>query len=382
MLTTKEIKDKAERNYKDFLLSLLKKEIFFPLDIKGNKGNANMPLQELYPALKHLIDNSKEKIGYGYTVQYKEVNTRHSGIITLPDAILFENPSDYLRFIDREKDFTAFRKAVDLTKKELPVLLKWIEGNVLKCQKYADNWGDILAIVQYFIKNPKSNIYWRQLPLAIDVLAAELLQPIIGELLEYVLPPLYFDKNETHFEPRFGLKYDEHLVRIQFLDEAITPLSISDDFTIPASNFSKWVDIPCKKVFFVTDKNVFLGFPKHPLSILILLDTHFSFLHKIEWLQDKTCYFTGDINPKGYEQLSEIRGILRGVKSLMMDKPTFDTYPQKQQFYNPEKTNAFLPHLTTEEQAFYTLLLHSDSKNGLLQRDISYPYLVKTFSQI
>jgi len=126
MLTAKDIKDKAERSYKDFLISVLRRDIFFPFHIKGNKGHANLPLQELYPALKHLIDNSKEKVGYGYSLTYKEVNTRHSGIITMPDVIFSENPVDYLKFIEKESDFLAFRKAIDLTKKQVPSLLVWL----------------------------------------------------------------------------------------------------------------------------------------------------------------------------------------------------------------------------------------------------------------
>ena len=51
MLTTKEIKDKAERSYKDFLISVLRRTLFFPFHIKGNKGNVNAPLQDLFPAL-------------------------------------------------------------------------------------------------------------------------------------------------------------------------------------------------------------------------------------------------------------------------------------------------------------------------------------------
>ena len=378
MLTSKDIREKAERSYKDFLLSILKKEIFFPLDIKGNKGNANMPLQDLFPALKHLIDNSKEKLGFGYTVQYKEVNTRHSGIITLPDAIFFENPSDYLKYIDREKDFTAFRKAVDLTKKELPVLLKWVENNVLKCQKYAENWREILTITEYFTQDPYPNIYWRQLPVDVDLSAAESLQLIIGELLEYVLPPQYFDKNEPSFEPRFGLKYDEPLVRIRFLDDTSYPLSISNDLSIPFSNFEKWIDLPYKNVFLISDKNVFLSYPKHPHSIAVFLDFDMALLSKMTIFHDKTTYFMGDITMKGFEQLSQIRAIYNGVKSLMMDKNTFDMHPQKQQFFKTDKAPSSLPNLTAEEQKLYTHLLHSDTKNGLLQRDIPYSFLEKT----
>jgi hypothetical protein len=228
MLTTKEIKDKAERSYKDFLISVLRRDIFFPFHIKGNKGNVNAPLQDLYPALKHLIEHSKEKIGYGYSLTYKEVNTRHSGIITMPEAIFFENPQDFLKFIDKEQAFLAFRKAVDLTKKQIPALLKWIEDNALKCQKNAAHWDAILKVIHFFIQHPKPNCYWRQLPIAVDLAQLEPFKPLIGELLDFILPPNLINQNETQFELRFNLLYDEPVIRLRFLDDNafLPPLSI------------------------------------------------------------------------------------------------------------------------------------------------------------
>lgn len=385
MLTTKEIKDKAERSYKDFLLSVLKREIFFPFHIKGNKGNANLPLQDLYPALKHLIDNSKEKLGYGYALTYKEVNTRHSGIITMPDAIFFENPQDFLKFIDKEQAFMAFRKAVDLTKKQVPTLLKWIENNVLKCQKQADEWEDIIKIVQYFIQNPKPNCYWRQLPVAVDLSAAETHQPLIAELLETVLPPPYFNKNETAFEPRFGLRYDEPLLRIRFLDDTQIHPKFGEDITLPVSAWATWTDINCEKIYFIADKNVFLSFPKHPLpitsgcaiNIAVLWEHSIDILPKISWFQSEKTYFIGDMTVKGFEQLSEMRSIFNHLKAVMMDKTVFDTFPQYHQTQKATTTNSFLTHLTPEEQPFYQFLLSLKEKNGLLQRDIPYTFLEK-----
>jgi hypothetical protein len=386
MLNSKEIKDKAERSYKDFLLSVLKREIFFPFHIKGNKGNANLPLQDLYPALKHLIDNSKEKLGYGYSLTYKEVNTRHSGIITMPDAIFFENPQDYLKFMDKEQAFTAFRKAVDLTRRQTPSLLKWIEDNVLKCQKNAEDWADILKIVQYFIEKPKPNCYWRQLPVAADLSAVEAYQPIIAELLEAVLPPQYFNQNEPDFAPRFGLLYDEPSLRIRFLDKnQIQPL-FGEDISLPISTWANWQVENYENIYFITDKNVFLSFPNTPLpttsgcaiSIAVLWEHSLDILPKIAWFQSKNCYFIGDISSKGFEQLSEMRSILRGIKPLMMDKTTFEAFPQHHQTLKVTTTNPFLTHLTAEEQAFYQFLLGLKEQNGLLQRDIPYSFLEKT----
>ena len=377
MLTAKEIKDKAERSYKDFLISVLRRDIFFPFHIKGNKGNANLPLQDLYPALKHLIDNAKEKLGYGYALTYKEVNTRHSGIITMPDAIFFENPPDFLKFIDKEKDFLAFRKAVDLTKRQMPSLLPWIENNVLKCQKYADEWAEFLKIVTYFNQNPSAEkrLYWRQLPIDVDLSALEIHQTIIGELLDATLPPSVIQQNEARFEPRFGLLFDEPMVRIRFLDAAFWLPNRVGDLALPVSTLANWTDLGCEKVFFITDKNVFLSFPKHPLSIAVLWEHSAETLLKIQWFCSKKTYFIGDITAKGFEQLSEMRSVLKDVKSLLMDKTTFDAFPQHHQTL--KMVNAFLPHLTVEEQVFYAFLLTLKEKNGLFQRDISYIFLEK-----
>ena len=383
MLTTKEIKDKTERSYKDFLQSVLRRDLFFPFHIKGNKGNANQPLQDLFPALKHLIDNSKEKLGYGYTLTFKEVNTRHSGVITMPDAVFFENPSDFLKFIDKEQAFAAFKKAVDLTKKQVPALLKWIENNVLKCQKQADEWADILKIVQYFIfchcegRSNRPNVYWRQLPIDVDLSILEAHQSLIGELLEVVLPPHAINQNETAFEPRFGLLYDEPMLRLRFLDDIDVPFHIGNDLALKISVIANWKNLSFENIFFITDKNVYLSFPKHPLSIIVLWEHSADILSETPWFQDKNTYFVGDITPKGFEQLSEMRAILKGVKSLMMDKTTFDAFPQHHQTHKTTNANPFLTHLTADEQTFYAYLLNLKEKNGLLQKDVAYAYLEK-----
>jgi hypothetical protein len=377
MLTTKEIKDKAERSYKDFLISVLRRTIFFPFHIKGNKGNVNAPLQDLYPALKHLIEHSKEKIGYGYSLTYKEVNTRHSGIITMPEAVFFENPQDFLKFIDKEQAFLAFRKAADLTKKQIPALLKWIEDNVLKCQKNAENWSDILTIINYFIQNPKPNCYWRQLPIDVDLTALEINKPLIGELLDFILPPNIINQNETQFEFRFNLLYDEPVIRLRFLDNSafLPPLSISSDFSLPLSKIANWTDIPCEKVFLITDKDVFLSFPKLENSVVIYWENTNDVLAKINWLNNKTVYFMGDITPKGFEQLSEIRSVLTNLKTFMMNKIVFMAFPHHHQTQKIINANSFLIHLTHEEQLFYKVLL--DEQKGVLQRDIAYSFLEK-----
>jgi hypothetical protein len=380
MLTTKEIHDKAERAYSQFLLSVLRREVFFPFHIKGNKGNANLPLQELYPALKHLIDHSKEKIGYGFSLTYKEVNTRHSGIITMPEAIFFENPQDFLKFIDKEQAFIAFRKAVDLTRRQVPTLLTWIEDNALKVQKNADDWADILKVVTYFIQHPRPDCYWRQLPISVDLSNMEAHQALIGDLLNAVLPPLVIAQTEQRFEPRFGLRYDEPMLSIRFLDAQQTSI-FGKNIALPLSKFSIFSDFEVIEIFLIADKNVFLSFPERAKSIAIWWEHGVDVLSKIRNWQGKI-YTLLDIAPKSFVQLSEMRAILPSLHPILMDKTTFEAFSQHHQTQKVTQLSTFLVHLTSEEQRFYQELLSLEEKNTLLQKDISYSFLEKKILEL
>jgi hypothetical protein len=370
MLTNKEIKEKAERSYKDFLLSVLRREVFFPCHIKGNKGNPNLPLKELYAALSNLIDNSKEKLGFGYTVTYKAVNTRHSGEITLPDEIFFENPVDFLKFIEKEADFLAFRKALDLTKRRTPSAIQWITDNPLKFQKYTSDWDGISTILQYFLQNPRPNCYWQQLPLPIDLVNLETHQALIGEILDTLLPISAINAKETRFEPRFGLRYDEPMVRIRWLDDKNMPFP-NKDIAFLLSDFP---ELSVEKVFFITDKTVFLTFPNSDNSVAIYWEHPSNVVTNLPNLQQKIGCFFGDISAKGMEQLAEMRHYLPNLRNEMMNKTTFEAFSTHHDTVKHTPNTTFLHHLTKEEYDFYQFLVALPQNNALMQRKIPYSY--------
>ncbi|MEM1119537.1 MAG: DUF3322 domain-containing protein, partial [Bacteroidota bacterium] len=85
MISPADIQKKALRHYKAFLSAVVSRTHFFPLHIKGNKGKANQPMEELFPALKRLLEGAKSKKGFGYTVTLKTVQTRHAGERTMPN---------------------------------------------------------------------------------------------------------------------------------------------------------------------------------------------------------------------------------------------------------------------------------------------------------
>ena len=107
-------------------------------------------------------------------------------------------------------------------------------------------------------------------------------------------------------------------------------------------------------------------------------------LSKITWFTEKKCFFVGDISPKGFEQLSDLRQYRQGIpclydlQSILMNKTTFDAFPQHHQTQKINNLPAFLPNLNKEEQDFYQYLLALSEKNTLMQRDVKYSLLEKT----
>ena len=75
MITPAEIKKRAVNKYYAYLQSLDGGESFFPLVIQGDK-KPNSDTSIFEKELTDLIAQSKDKIGYGYTIEYQRVKTR------------------------------------------------------------------------------------------------------------------------------------------------------------------------------------------------------------------------------------------------------------------------------------------------------------------
>jgi hypothetical protein len=131
--------------------------------------------------------------------------------------------------------------------------------------------------------------------------------------------------------------------------------------------------------FFLTDKSVFLAFPNLENAIAVLWEHSNHYLNQIPFLNHKKCYFISDISPKNFEQLAELRTILPDLASLLMDKTTFDNFPQHHQTLKVA-TSAFPTNLTASEQALYQFLLQKTDKNCLLQKHVSDAFLKKSLS--
>jgi hypothetical protein len=329
MITPSEIIKKAEKKYPKFLTSLIINESFFPVILPG--GKISHDYLNFRQSIIQLIEQSKEKLGYGYTVALKSTKKRTFGEQLIPDQIFIETELDYLKLINKEREVRYFKQDIQLILTELPELKDWVVAHPLEVVKYANKWMDLIKVCHYFIEHPQPNLYVRELPIKVHTKFIENHQAILASLLEFLLPSdLINDVNDSErkFEKRFSLKYDEPLLRVRILDEKIKLKYqiLFTDFSIPISQFQElnWGN---HRWLITENKMSFLTLPTLENTIALWGSGYkVQILKSVEWLSEAEIFYWGDLDVDGFKILAQLRGYFPRVKSLMMDKKTLTTF--------------------------------------------------------
>ena len=371
MITPIEIKKKATNKYKAYLQSIVEGESFNPFVIIGDK-KPNKNTAKFEEELTELISRSKEKIGYGYTIEYQTVKTKRHGIQDIPISISFQTEYDYLKYINEEKATAKFKKDITSILSSFPELKDWIYNYPMKV--IDNDWESLLKVCRYFKDTPKPHLYIRELPIQVHTKFIENKKSIIRELLDIVIAEKIND-DEKQFERRFNLKYDEPIVRFRILDNAISHQLFSglDDVSIPISKFQD-LFLPIQTVYVVENKINMLAFPVKRDSIVIWGHGFgVDIMKNVEWLKSKKIYYWGDLDVQGFQILSEFRTQFKQVQSFFMDRYTFDKYFEgdKGTVTNVEKELC----LTQEECDMYKYLKENNFR--LEQEKIPYDYVSK-----
>ena len=370
MITPIEIKKKAESKYCAYLQSIVEGESFHPIVIAGNKKPDESTVK-FEKELTDLINQSKEKKGYGYTIEFQTVKTKQHGLQDIPVSISFQSEYDYLKFINKEKETEKFRDNIDQIVPSFPELKDWVYRFPFKV--IDNNWDCLLKVCEYFKKNPSPNLYIRELPIQIHTKYIENNKGIIKELLDIIIAE-HMNADEKQFEARFNLKYDEPIVRFRLLDSSVSQKYLLgiDDLSIPISQF-RCLSLPIQTVYIVENKISMLTFPLENDSIVVWghgfgVDV----MQDVEWFKTKKIYYWGDLDAQGFQILSEIRTHFSQVKSFLMDQDTFDKYYEgdKGKETNVEKELC----LAQEEMEMFRYLKESNSR--LEQEKIPFEYIV------
>lgn len=390
-MNPEEIKIQAERWYKDFLFSSIKGDIFFPKEIRFGKVKSPETLenfQEIRKEIQNLRSKSKEQLGYGYVIDFIKRKDQKIGEQLFPNRIYFENETDFLKFINKEKEYQEFKLTINQITNSIPILQEWIS---LYPQKVIDNlgkWTDLVKVCNFFIGNPRPNRYIRELPLELHTKFLEENKAIIRILLDFLIKE-QINKEESQFERRFNLKYDEPLIRIRILDEEIANKYFSGltDLSIPQTEFNT-LNINCKKVFILENKtnfsNIFnfLTLPNLKSSMAIFgKGFGLGLLKDAKWLNNKQIIYWGDIDTQGFQILSQLRLYFPHTQSLMMD---FETFNEFKHFIvtGCETYINQLSNLTAEEFQLFKYLSNLNDKNRLEQERINHSFVLRKIESL
>jgi hypothetical protein len=317
MITLKEIKKKSLRAYPLFLKSVLLGENFFPYVLRSDKSLSN-DFVLMSKQIAELMSGSKDRIGYGYQVQSRSVKTRSHGTQDIPEIISFEDQDNYLKFIGKRNEFSAFLMNVQFIRNLMPILEEWIIENPFIIISNDNKWPDLLKVCDWFVNHFEPQKYYiRELPISVHTKFIEDNKTVLGKMLDHIIPDK-INNTENEFEKRYLLKYIQPLVRFRWLTLK-DGNEFYDDVSLPMDQFLATPQL-CSRIFIIENKMNFLTFPHVPNSIAIW-GKGFAIenLRYAAWLNQKEIFYWSDLDIQGFQMLSQMRSYFPQTKAFLME---------------------------------------------------------------
>jgi hypothetical protein len=324
-----------------------------------------------------------------YRIVWRTLNHRILGTNEIPAEIWIDSLDDALSLIGKRREAQQFASLVALTRKHQPALLLWLAKRPLRALELAEEWPRILEIVAWMQKNPRPDIYLRQIDLCgIHSKFIEGYRGVLGELFDLLLQPEEIDATATGaggFCRRYGFQDKPQRVRFRILDPKLSLLSTGtdQDITLTQATFAR-LEIPAEKVFITENEINFLAFPPVREAIVIFGAGYgFENLASVNWLHDRKIHYWGDLDTHGFAILNQLRKFFPHAASLLMDR---ETLMQHQELWGTEPfpETGTLSHLTSEENALYDQLRQNDLGHHirLEQEKIGFEWLVEALGRI
>lgn len=361
MLSPDDIARLCGRRYPLFLASIVTGTPFFPLEIRFGRPATTNEWETLRREITALAGRH-----LGYRIEWAETNTRRWGRQRFPQRVWFENEADFLHAVQKRDEVERFRANLALSRNRCPELEPWLAPNAARLVEFSDVWPDLLNVGRYFMSNPHPGLYVRELPVAVDTKFVERHQGILRNLLDFLLPEHAKTRFER-FEQRFGLRFDEPLVRFRLLDPELkwrTRLPV-DDLATPLSQFRTlgWSHLT---VLISENKMTFLTLPPLPNALGVWGGgAAAELLSTVPWLTECRILYWGDIDVHGFHILSRLRAVFPTARSVMMSETVLERFSS---FVVPARSATFdtLTGLTESEHRTY---LHVQAENILLEQE-------------
>jgi len=341
------------------------------LEIPFGKPGGRELLHDFANIRKELIAlqaAAKPAQGFGYQIEFEPVAHRQLGEQHMPSRIYFATEADFLRFIGKHHQAAQFQQLAQQSLVRHPALAKLLHEKPRWLLDNLEVWDKLLEVANWFIAHPRPAIFIRQIDLpGIDSKFIEQHKSQLTALLDVLLPPATIESDAKTFERRYGLRFDQHLIRFRLLDPSIAPAGLCD-LTLPLQDFCR-LQLPLDYVFITENKVNGLAFPNFPASMVIfMLGYGLGSLAEVNWLKHKRIIYWGDLDSHGFEMLSRLREKFPQLESMLMDSATLD---QNRILCGAEKSPVKeVPlYLSDAERATFSVLLSGNGSNLRLEQE-------------
>ena len=324
-----------------------------------------------------------------YRIEWRSVNHRVLGANRIPSAIWIDTLEQALGLIGKHRAAERFAGMVERTRETRAELIPWLAKRPLRALALAEEWPQLLAIVDWLSKHPRPEVYLRQVDLpGVHTKLIEGHRAVLAELFDLVLPEEAIDATHTGafgFCRRYGFLDKPARVRFRMLDPTVRllPMASDQDITLTQAAFSSLTP-PVTTVFITENEINFLAFPNVRDSMVIFGAGYgFANLIAAHWLQEKNILYWGDIDTHGFAILNQLRGFFPHTVSFLMDRETLLAH---RQFWGsePQPQTGDLLRLTTEEQALHDQLRqHTWGVSVRLEQEkIGFRYLAAALQKL
>jgi hypothetical protein len=275
--------------------------------------------------IRVLEEGARARRGFGYDIEWAEINHRQLGRNRIPDGVAVPTEADALKLIGMEKEAARFEQLRQATGRSFPSLAEWLARKPFVALGHARDWPRILAVLAWFRDHPNSDLYLRQLDIeGVDTKFIERRKALLAELLTMMLEKAPAPQPEgaaQTFEQRYGLRSKPPTIRFRVLDRSLAVGGLTDIAT-PAAEFAS-LALPARRIFITENEVNGLAFPDVTGGMVVFgLGYGLDLLSSALWMQDREIHYWGDIDTHGFAMLDRLRATFPSARSLLMDRET------------------------------------------------------------
>ena len=270
-------------------------------------------------------------------VVWAERHWRSLGTQSLPQRLVFRNPSDLAAWVGESQSWQRAHERFQRLGARWPRIARYFD--VLA--DYADaDIERLQSLLDWLDRNPASNLYPRQLPIAgLDTKWLEPRMSLISDLRGGA---------DT------GLRPLPYLVRCCILDETLRRRAGGlGDISARLDDLAV-LELPASRVYIVENVQTGLAFGDEPGAVVFMgLGYGVGSLARLPWVASAACIYWGDLDTHGFAILDRARASLPHLQSALMDEETLLDFRDLWVSEREQTQAAVLPMLSPSEQEVY-----------------------------